>query len=207
MSYRLLLLRHGETDHNAGQRMQGQLDVALNDRGRRQARAVAPVLAARQPRMVISSDLRRAADTAAVIAETAGVVVLYDVRLRESHLGQWQGLTRAQVTEHDPAGLAAWRSDAEYAPPGGESKVEVATRALEVVTELGAEPGTVLVVAHGGLIAALTARMLEMPVSRWSTIGGLHNTAWAELVGRRVDGRPGWRLAAWNVPGHPGRAQ
>jgi len=196
---RLVLLRHGETDHNAGLRMQGQLDVELNAFGRAQAVAVARVLAKQEPELLVSSDLSRAADTARAAAELIGVDVHLDRRLREAHLGQWQGLTHAQVQAHTPGGMAAWRCDARYAPPGGEAKVEVAARAAAVVDELPDGPGTVLLVTHGGLITALTGRLLELPVERWSMLGAPDNAAWAQLQPRPVGGRPDWRLQAWNA--------
>ena len=201
MTGRLVLLRHGETDHNAGLRMQGQLDVDLNDRGRRQAASVAPLVAALHPELVISSDLARAADTAAAVATAAGLEVRHDVRLRETLLGDWEGLSHNEVEEHTPGGFPTWRSDALYRPPGGETRVEVAQRGAAVVDELPDGPGTVVLVAHGGLVAALTARLLELPVSRWSVIGGIGNTRWAELVPRVVDGRAAWRLEAWDTRG------
>ena len=198
---RLVLLRHGETDHNAGLRMQGQLDVGLNDRGREQAVSVAPLVAALHPELVVSSDLARAADTAAAVAVAAGLQVRHDERLRETLLGDWQGLSHTEVEGHTPGGLPTWRADALYRPPGGETRVEVAERGAAVVDELPDGPGTVVLVAHGGLVAALTARLLELPVSRWSVIGGLGNTRWAELVPRAVDGRAAWRLEAWDTRG------
>lgn len=199
MSVRLVLLRHGETDHNAALRMQGQLDVELNDHGRAQSARVAPLLAKRRPQLVVSSDLARASATAAALAEHAGLTVRHDVRLRETHLGQWQGLTHVEVDEHTPGGLARWRADAEYAPPGGETRVQVAARGTQVLDELGELTGTVVLVAHGGLIAAVTARVLGMPVARWAAFGGLGNTRWVELGQQPVDGAPGWRLEAWNA--------
>lgn len=77
--------------------------------------------------------------------------------------------------------------------------MEVAARAAAVVDELPDGPGTVLLVTHGGLITALTGRLLELPVERWSMLGAPDNAAWAQLQPRPVGGRPGWRLQAWNA--------
>ena len=88
---RLVLLRHGQTEWNAGSRMQGQLDTDLTELGREQAGAAAEVLAKRQPLVIVSSDLRRALDTATALGERSGVHVSVDERLRETHLGDWQG--------------------------------------------------------------------------------------------------------------------
>jgi len=113
---RLVLLRHGQTEYNAGSRMQGQLDTELSELGRAQAVAAAEVLAKRQPLLIVSSDLRRAYDTAVVLGERTGVEVDVDSRLRETHLGDWQGLTHTEVDALAPGARLAWRDDARWAP-------------------------------------------------------------------------------------------
>ena len=100
---RLLLVRHGQTDFNAGSRMQGQLDTELSDLGRAQAAAAAEVLSKHHPLVIVSSDLRRAYDTAVALAERTGVPVRPDTRLRETHLGDWQGMTHTEVDAAAPA--------------------------------------------------------------------------------------------------------
>ncbi|HVQ97362.1 MAG TPA: glucosyl-3-phosphoglycerate phosphatase, partial [Mycobacterium sp.] len=133
---RLLLVRHGQTDFNAGSRMQGQLDTELTDLGRAQAAAAAEVLSKHQPLLIVSSDLRRAYDTAVVLAERTGAPVRADTRLRETHLGDWQGMTHTQVDAVTPGARLAWRDDATWAPHGGESRVDVAARGLSLIAEL-----------------------------------------------------------------------
>jgi 2,3-bisphosphoglycerate-dependent phosphoglycerate mutase/probable phosphoglycerate mutase len=196
---RLVLWRHGETDYNAAGRMQGHLDSALTPVGWNQARFAVPALARFSPDLVIASDLRRATDTATVLTEAVGVPLRIDKRLRETHLGEWQGLTGPQVDERAPGDRDRWRMDSRWAPPGGESRVDVAERASEVVADLlrpEADPGeTVLLAAHGGLIIALTARLLGLPIDTWPVLGGIANCHWVEL-GRR-DGT--WRLHAYNA--------
>ncbi len=86
-----MLLRHGRTADNHGGRIQGQLDTPLDEVGRRQAAATAPLLTAAAPGVLLSSDLARARDTALVLGERAGLVPVLDPRLRELHLGTWQG--------------------------------------------------------------------------------------------------------------------
>ncbi|GAA4475789.1 histidine phosphatase family protein [Rhodococcus olei] len=201
---RLILLRHGQTEYNAGDRMQGQLDTDLSELGRLQAKTVARVLAEREPVAVVSSDLRRARDTATAVGERAGLAVATDERLRETHLGQWQGLTHTQVDERDPGARAAWRADATWAPPGGENRIDVARRAVPVVAELAASrtgwgEQPVVLVAHGGLIAALTAALLDLPVDRWPVLGGLGNTSWVQLSGYGEPDAVSWRLDVWNA--------
>ena len=133
---RLVMLRHGQTEFNAGSRMQGQLDTELSDLGRAQAVAAAEVLAKRQPLLIVSSDLRRAHDTALTLGEHSGLPVSVDARLRETHLGDWQGMTHTEVDAASPGARVAWRDDARWAPHGGESRIDVAARSLPLVAEL-----------------------------------------------------------------------
>ncbi len=201
---RLILLRHGQTEHNATNRMQGQTDTVLSAVGRAQAAEIAPVIAAMKPDVVISSDLARAADTAAAVVALTGHELRTDARLRETHLGRWQDRTHIEVDRDYPGARIHWRGDARWAPPGGESRVEVGARARAVVEELatahtGGEPVTALLVAHGGLIAALTASLLDLPVDHWPVIGRIGNTCWAELERGRDTEVPPWRLERWNV--------
>ncbi|MFI5610491.1 histidine phosphatase family protein [Amycolatopsis sp. NPDC051903] len=196
---RLLLWRHGETDYNAAGRMQGHLDSALTPVGWNQARFAVPALARFSPDLVIASDLHRATDTATVLTEAIGVPLRIDKRLRETHLGEWQGLTGPEVDAAYPGERDNWRTDAAWAPPGGESRVDVAERASEVVNDLlqpNSEAGeSVLLASHGGLIVALTAKLLGLPIEIWPSLGGIMNCHWVEL-GRR-DGT--WRLHAYNA--------
>lgn len=213
---RLVMLRHGQTDFNAGSRMQGQLDSALTELGRAQAVAAAEVLGKLQPLLIVSSDLHRAYDTAVKLGERTGLEVRVDARLRETHLGDWQGLTHADIDAEAPGARLAWREDATWAPHGGESRVDVAARSVPVVAGLvssepewgsngsGAnEPGRpVVLVAHGGLIAALSAALLKLPVANWPILGGMGNCSWVQLSGHSggsdfEDIR--WRLDVWNA--------
>jgi probable phosphoglycerate mutase len=206
------MLRHGQTEFNAGSRMQGQLDTDLTDLGRSQALAAAEVLAKRQPLVIVSSDLRRAYDTAETLAQCCGLPVRVDHRLRETHLGDWQGLTHHEVDAGSPGARLAWRDDARWAPHGGESRVDVADRSTPLVAELvagepewGADDAErpVVLVAHGGLIAALTAALLDLPVDNWPVLGGMGNASWVQLSGHGAadaalaDIR--WRLDVWNA--------
>jgi glucosyl-3-phosphoglycerate phosphatase len=209
---RLVMLRHGQTEYNARSRMQGQLDTELSDLGREQAAAAAEVLGKRQPLSIVSSDLRRALDSAVALGERSGLPVLVDTRLRETHLGDWQGLTHLEVDAAAPGARLAWRENARWAPHGGESRVDVAGRSMPLVAELIAEQNEwgvdepdrpVVLVAHGGLIAALTAALLGLPVDNWPVLGGMGNASWVQLSGHsETDAVPEdirWRLDVWNA--------
>jgi broad specificity phosphatase PhoE len=170
------------------------------------------VLAKRQPLLIVSSDLRRAYDTAVALGERTGLVVQVDTRLRETHLGDWQGLTHLEVDAAAPGARLAWRDDARWAPHGGESRVDVAARGVPLVAELVDgqrewgidEPDRpVVLVAHGGLIAAVTAALLAIPVDNWPILGGMGNASWVQLSGHSADEATfadiKWRLDVWNA--------
>ena len=195
--------------------MQGQIDTDLTDLGRQQADAAAELLAKRQPLLIVSSDLRRALDTAVALSDRSGQPVSIDTRLRETHLGDWQGMTHVEVDDVSPGARLAWRDDARWAPHGGESRVDVADRSVPLVRELVAQQvgwgvedpdRPVVLVAHGGLIAALTGALLGLPVDNWPVLGGMGNASWVQLAGHtRADGDPAsyddirWRLDVWNA--------
>src|SRR4051812_21678086 len=113
MTTRLIVWRHGNTDWNAGQRVQGQTDVPLNDLGLQQAVDAAELLVRLRPDALVSSDLRRAADTVAALAVLTGLSVTYDERLRERFFGQWEGLTMTEVAETRPEEHARWTAGAD----------------------------------------------------------------------------------------------
>jgi broad specificity phosphatase PhoE/ribonuclease HI len=150
---RLLLVRHGQTAHNAAGRYSGRGDVPLSERGEAQAlatgvriSAVAPATAA-----VVTSPLSRCTRTATAIADAlGGVPVAVDPDLVECDFGEWEGQTFAEVRERWPDRLADWLADTAVAPPGGESFAAVSTRARRAVAAARAAypDKTVVVVSH-----------------------------------------------------------
>ena len=195
--HHLILLRHGETDWNSGQRLQGHRDIPLNGLGRAQASAAAPSIAALRPEVIVSSDLSRARDTAAAVGAATGLPVSNDIRLRETNLGEWEGLTRDEVVAKWPAEWERWRTtSAHNSPPGGESRWQVAERASAVVDELDTgHAQRALLVVHGGLIVGLTGWLLRLPDQIWGTLIGVDNCHWVVL--HRFAGR--WRLHSYNA--------
>ena len=197
-SRRVVLLRHGRTGHNATGRIQGQLDVALDDVGRAQARAVAEVLADADPFRIVTSDLARAADTAAAIAERSGSPLVTDPRLREIDLGAWQGLTSDEARERFPDEHAAWRAGEDVRRGGGETYAEAGVRAATCVRDASADlPAgrTLIAVTHGGTARAALGVLLELPGSDWWRLAPLGNTCWSVLL----EGDAGWRLERHNT--------
>lgn len=223
MSRRLFLLRHGQTVHNATRRMQGHLNTQLSDTGWEGAHQVAAMLENKNIARIVASDLSRAADTAQVVGTRLGIAVTIDPRLRETHLGEWQDMRHDEVDAEYPGARAKWRHDASWAPPGGESRIDVATRARPVIDELmdsfdGWDDSAVLVVAHGGTISALTGSLLGFTPEMFPLLSNLSNTHFAALTARPAyragstdaldDGacfRPGgsrdaqWYLNGWNI--------
>ncbi len=189
MTRRLILLRHGQTEYNATSRMQGQLDTDLSELGFRQAEDAAKVLSGQNITHVFSSDLSRAHNTARAVGTLIDAPVTTDHRLRETHLGEWQARTHQEIDSAYPGARAQWRHDPLWAPPGGESRVEVARRARQFVDEIMVklpnwDDGTVLLVAHGGTINALTSNLLDLNFEQYPMFSGLGNTCWAQLTAR-----------------------
>jgi probable phosphoglycerate mutase len=174
------------------------MDSPLDPAGIAQAKAAAAALAPMQPDAVVSSDLARAADTAAAVAEQLGLEVAHDVRLREIFLGAWQGLTRAEAREQFPDEYSRWVAGEDARRGGGETYAEVGARAAEcVVSRLAALGDDKLLVAvtHGGTARATIGTLIGLEPDQWWRIAPLGNCRWALLgnIGR------GWRLDEHNA--------
>jgi len=162
-----VLLRHGDTDLSPEHRFSGLRDLPLSASGARQARAAACRLAAGIAiDAVVSSPLRRAVATAAIVAGELGLSVVVDDDLRETDFGEWEGLTLAEIQQRWPALAAAWRCDPEQAPPGGESFAETACRVNRACDRVLREHGgkTVVVVGHITPMKILLCRALGVPL-------------------------------------------
>jgi len=195
---RLIVWRHGNTDWNAANRVQGQTDVALNDLGREQAALAAPLLAALRPDAIVASDLQRAMDTAAALAALTGLPVRTDPRLRERYYGLWQGLTMTEVAERFPAEHARWRAGQPDPGCQVESLDDMGKRVGGALQDAAdAVPGgTIVVATHGGGARQGCGHLLGWDSAVLRTVGSLQNCHWTEL--RHDDGR-GWQLRAHNV--------
>jgi len=194
---RIVLLRHGRTAHNADGRIQGQLDVALDEVGLAQAQALGTVFASEPPAVVVSSDLMRASETARAVCEHVGLPLLLDARLRETHFGLWQGLTGEEVASRWPDLYLRWRRG-DDCPAEGETRVQVGTRAAAVVAEVMPSvpsEGTLLLVTHGGTARALVGTLCGFDPDDWWTLGALGNTCWSTLV----EWEDVWRLERHNT--------
>ena len=196
-----MLWRHGQTVWNAEHRFQGQSDIPLDETGQAQAERAARLLAALRPDLIVSSDLTRAAATAAALARLTGLEVALDKDLRERHGGCWEGLTDTEIRTRYPVEHANWT------PPDGEPSPVVAERvagalhrvAEAVVAEKDAEPemstGLAVVVSHGAALRLGMSRLLGMPEELFGVLGPLYYCSWS-VLGRRYGL---WRLVEHNA--------
>jgi broad specificity phosphatase PhoE len=154
----LLLVRHGETTWNHDRRMQGQTDIPLSDFGRGQARRLADRLERERLVAAYASDLSRAWETATIALGGRDVPLNAEPRLREVHLGDWQGHTIAELQEIMPDELKrVWGDRVDAAPRGGESRRQLQDRMVAAIRSIAEchPTGRVLVVAHGGALRTL----------------------------------------------------
>jgi probable phosphoglycerate mutase len=191
-----VLWRHGQTVWNAERRFQGQSDIPLDETGQAQAERAARLLAALRPDLIVSSDLSRAAGTAAALARLTGLEVALDKDLRERSGGSWEGLTDTEIRSRYPVEHASWT------PPDGEPSAVVAERvagalhrAAEAVSGPGMPTGLAVVASHGAALRLGMSRLLGMPEELFGVLGPLSNCSWS-VLGRR-NGR--WRLVEHNA--------
>jgi probable phosphoglycerate mutase len=196
----LCIVRHGETAWNAEGRVQGQLDVPLNNSGVAQARAVACALQGEQFTAIYSSDLQRVTQTAEPTARLLGLPVRLDPRLRERHYGMFQTLTYADVRVLHPEDYARFKAkDPDYDFRTGESLRAFSARSIECLADLaGRHPGeSILVFTHGGV--------LEM-ARRFATGANLSTVREFEIpncgLNRMAISGDDWSVLSWAECGH-----
>ena len=197
---RVLAVRHGETAWNVDGRIQGQLDVPLNEMGRWQVHRLALALADERVDAVYASDLLRAMQTAQAVARGCAEPIVADAGLRERGFGVFEGLSFAQINERWPELAERWRRrDPEFGAPGGETLNQFYARTIATATRLAeAHPGeTIALVSHGGVMDCLyraAARVaLDAPRS-WQ----LGNAA----INRLLYTPQGFTLVGWSDTGH-----
>jgi len=197
---RIIAIRHGETAWNVDTRIQGQLDIALNDVGLWQASRVAQALTDEPIAAIYASDLLRAWQTAQAIAAVADCPLSAHVGLRERGFGEFEGHTYAEIEATWPDMSLQWRKrDPQWAPPGGESLTTMRERVLQTVNALAAQHlgGQIVLVGHGGVMDILyrlaTGQTLQAPRA-WL----LGNAA----INRLLWTTDGLTLVGWADTGH-----
>ncbi|WP_334154931.1 histidine phosphatase family protein [Tepidimonas sp.] len=182
---RILAIRHGETAWNRDARIQGQIDIPLNDTGHWQAERTAAALADEPIDALYSSDLSRARQTAEALARQRGLTVQMHPGLRERHFGAFQGRTWADLEQEHPDVVHAWKKRVpDFAPPGGESLLALRARVEATFAELAARhPGqAIAVVSHGGVLDILyrAAARVDLQAPRAWAMGNaaIHRLLW-----------------------------
>ena len=198
---RIILWRHGRTEWNIVDRFQGQADIPIDDVGYAQAVRAAEVLATYRPTSLYSSDLSRCYQTAALLAERTGLEIITDKRLREIHVGSWEGMLGEEVRAADPElARRLWAGEDVRRSPTGESPREVAERMAEALTEIvvAAEDHSTVVVATHGLSGRVgTCRFVGLPFEHWRLLGSLSNCAWVSIDRHRSGAY--WRIEGYNL--------
>ena len=197
---RVIAIRHGETAWNVDTRIQGQLDVPLNDTGRWQAHRLALAVAEEGIEALYASDLLRALETAQAVSGGCGCPIVTDTGLRERGFGEFEGLTFKEIEQHWPEQSERWRRrDPSFGPVGGETLTDFYARCVNTVTKLaGAHPGqTIAVVAHGGVMDCLyrAATRLSLQAPRSWQLGNAS-------INRLLYTPQGFTLVGWSDTYH-----
>jgi len=156
-------VRHGESTYNSEGRVQGQSDVPLSDLGRRQGEATAVALAQAAIQIIYSSPLRRAYETAEIVAQRTGCPIRVDSRLMEIHAGIFQDRLRQELAREFPEEFRRWTSeDPDFVIPGGESRRQLAERGVAAFRDIiHAGFDRVAVISHGRLLVVTLRALLE----------------------------------------------
>ena len=199
-STRVIVVRHGQTAWNAATRIQGQLDIPLDETGRWQAQRLAQALARESLDAVYSSDLGRAAQTAQAVATAAGLHLVTDRGLRERHFGAFEGLTYDEIAARWPDESRRWRQrEVDFAPGDGESLRDFYVRSVGCAERIAAgHPGqTILLVAHGGVLDCLyrAAARIDLQGARSWLLGNAS-------INRLLYTDAGFTLVGWSDTAH-----
>lgn len=196
----LILWRHGQTDYNSQGRIQGRVDVPLNETGRDQARRAAEDIAALGPTRIVSSPLIRARDTAEALASLTGLSVEIDEGLAEKSFGDWEGLKAADIKEQWPEHYATWRAGGDLPQFRIEGRRQTAERvgeALKAIVAGSQKDDIIVAVSHGAATNLGATYLLGMDAQQWFGLRGMSNCCYALL---RTNKRPpGWAVVTWNA--------
>jgi probable phosphoglycerate mutase len=197
---RIFLLRHGQTAWNAETRIQGQLDIPLDATGLWQAERLALALQADGIQVIVSSDLQRARQTAAPLADAIDVAVQVDAALRERGFGHFEGSTYAEIETRWPEDTLRWRlREPDFGPGGGEPLQAFYDRSVQAVQALAERHAgqTLAVVAHGGVLDCLyrAACHIDLRAPRtWQVANA--------TINRLLWTPEGFSLVGWNDASH-----
>lgn len=199
-STRLFVLRHGQTAWNAEQRIQGHLDMPLNAVGRWQAERLAQALAGEELAAIYSSDLLRARETAAPLAQLRALPVQTEPELRERAFGHFEGRSFTEIETQWPQDARRWRQrEPDFGPGGGEVLTDFYARCVACALRLAGRHGgqTIALVAHGGVLDCLyrAALGIELQAPRSWPVGNA-------TVNRLLWTPQGFSMVGWNDDAH-----
>lgn len=199
---RLVLVRHGQTDYNREGRLQGQVDIPLNENGIEQAESLAAAVAENPPDVIVASPLVRALDTARIISAGTSLEVTTDEAFLERSFGQWEGLKGEEIRRRWPQEHGDWRAHRPVLGLEVEDRPEVGERVAVACRELVSKHagGTVMVVAHGAAITLGVTALLGLDTNGFRGISGLencHRSVLEPLAGESANGL--MRLVSHNL--------
>lgn len=196
---KFILVRHGETTANAEKRMQGHWDCELNEKGMRQAKAIAERLTLETFTTIYSSDLKRAYQTAQQIAEKTGHDIQIDKQLREINGGILEKLTKEEMLEKYPEVQSQFTTDPTYIIPNGESIMQRYERSVDAINRYAKAHGgeTIVVVSHGGVMDAIFRYVMEIPAA-FGRRFSIHNASYNLISKSDHD----WKLETWGEIAH-----
>ena len=202
MTKTLVMWRHGQTDYNKQHRIQGQIDIPLNETGIAQAQDAAVGLARLPFTRVVSSPLGRALDTAHALADRLGLLVEVDERLMERAFGAWEGLNATEIKTGWPDDFTSWRDfgDPDPATTNVEPRREVGQRVSQAYRDWAdkiADGETILFVSHGSATSQGIVTLLGHDPAQWHGLRGLDNCHWAVIQSEHRE--PYWRIDSYNV--------
>ena len=195
MTRELILVRHGETEHNVARLTQGWSDSSLSARGRAQVLRLAERVAAMQPTALYSSTLGRALATAQAIADATGLEIVTMDELREMNYGRWEGRAFLDIRREDVDIYERWITDEECRCPEGESHADVRRRLQLAFAQVNSERS--VVVAHGTAIRIAAMTLLDLPLMGANRLA--QDNAGLNLFVQRAER---WVLKTWNDTTH-----
>jgi len=163
---RLILVRHGESIGNAAGVLQGRLDYGLSERGLAQAKLTAERLQAEPLVRIVSSPLKRAAETARFVSSAVSVPVQFDDDLAEYDIGEGAGLTPAELRERFPELLQPRPHGERFAFPGEEGRDHFHQRLAGALARYQQLDGLTVAVAHGGVVSAICHLVVGLDLHR-----------------------------------------
>lgn len=197
---RIIAIRHGETAWNVDGRIQGQLDIPLNENGVWQAKQLAAAVVHEGISAIYASDLQRAFQTAQAVADDIHLPIVADTGLRERSFGVFEGLAFAEISVRWPEAAARWRRhEPDFGPDQGETLKQFYARVVDAASRIAARhPGrTIALVAHGGVMDCLYRAAARMPLDAPRT-WRVDNAS----INRLLYTPQGFTMLAWGDTGH-----